>query len=114
PLRKILSFSSLLNTEYGDELDDAALYLERIEDAAERMMRLIHDLLSFSRVATAGEAFRKVHLAVVIDEVLSDLDFRIEETEGQILVRDMCTIEADPLQMRLLFQNLIGNALKFH
>lgn len=114
PLRKILSFSSLLNTEYGDELDDAALYLERIEDAAERMMRLIHDLLSFSRVATAGEAFRKVHLATVIDEVLSDLDFRIEETEGQILVRDMCTIEADPLQMRLLFQNLIGNALKFH
>ena len=114
PLRKILSFSSLLNTEYAGEMDEAAVYLERIEDAAERMMRLIHDLLAFSRVATTDEAFRKVHLAKVIDDVLSDLDFRIEETNGQVRVRDMCTIEADPLQMRLLFQNLIGNALKFH
>ena len=114
PLRKILSFSSLLNAEHSAAMGEGAHFLERIEEAAERMMRLIRDLLAFSRVATRGDTFREVRLAGIIDEVLSDLDFRIEETHGRIEIRDLCTIEADPLQIRLLFQNLIGNALKFH
>ncbi len=114
PLRKILSFSALLRSEYGDALGDDNFYVERIQDAAERMFNLIRDLLEFSRVASSGEAFTNVDLSDVVAEVLIDLDFRIAETSGRVEAEELCTIEADPLQMRQLFQNLIGNGLKFH
>jgi signal transduction histidine kinase len=114
PLRKIMSFSSLLLEEFTESLGEGRSYLERIDDAANRMMGLIRDLLAFSRVATQGDPFREIALNTVVDEALSDLEVRINETGGRVEVSELCNIEADELQMRQLFQNLIGNALKFH
>lgn len=113
PLRKIVSFASLLSGEFETISEEARSYLERIENAAERMADLIQDLLEFSRVASQGDAFRKVKLANIVEEVTGDLELRIAETGARIELDDMCLIEADPVQMRQLFLNLIGNALKF-
>jgi light-regulated signal transduction histidine kinase (bacteriophytochrome) len=77
------------------------------------MQILINDLLTFSRVTTKAQPFKKVDLNVVVREVLADLEVRIEEVGGTVTVADLPVIDADPLQMRQLFQNLIANALKF-
>jgi PAS domain S-box-containing protein len=115
PLRKILTFSDRLKTKYGEALTAQGCdYLERMQNAAERMQTLINDLLTLSRIMTKAQPFVPVDLAQVVQEVLSDLEVRIEHTRGQVEVGELCTIDADPLQMRQLLQNLIGNALKFH
>ena len=114
PLRKIVSFGSMLSDELDEHQEDALLYLHRIDHAAERMTSLINDLLEFSRVGTRGDTFRKVELSEIVQEVLGDLELLLSESGGRVHVGPMCEIEADPLQMRQLFQNLIGNALKFH
>jgi PAS domain S-box-containing protein len=114
PLRKIHSFADLVRTEYSDAVDEEGkLYLERIQSAATRMSGLIQDLLQFSRVATKGLPFQPVNLEHIIKDMLSDLEISIEESGGSITVENLPEIEADPMQMRQLFQNLIGNALKF-
>jgi signal transduction histidine kinase len=77
------------------------------------MRNLIDDLLAFSRVSTQGHPFTAVNLGHVISQVLVDLEVNIEENGAHVTVGLMPTIEADPLQMRQLFQNLLGNALKF-
>lgn len=115
PLRKISSFADLLRREYGDVLDDEGRhYLDRMQQAAIRMSNLIRDLLTFSRVTTKTQPFEQVDLNEVLVDVLSDLDVRLKETAGRVDAETLPTIEADPVQMRQLFQNLIGNALKFH
>ena len=114
PLRKIGSFAGLLKTEYAEALDETArFYIDRMQHGAERMSQLIHDLLSFSRIATRGAAFREVDLNDTLRGVLSDLDMQITETGATIEVDDLPVLDADPTQMRQLFQNLISNALKF-
>ena len=89
-------------------------YLGRMQDAATRMRSLIDDLLTFSRVTTKGQPFMRVDLYQVIQEVLSDLEVSIQQVGGRVEVGELPTVDADPMQMRQLFQNLIGNALKFH
>ncbi len=78
------------------------------------MHRLINDLLTFSRVTTKARPFEPTDLNQATKDVLSDLEVRIQETGGRVEVTDLPTIDADPLQIRQLLQNLIGNALKFH
>ena len=78
------------------------------------MQSLIDGLLSLSRVTTQGQMFVKVDLARVAREVVSDLEVQIEQVGGTVEVGQLPTIQADPLQMRQLLQNLITNALKFH
>lgn len=115
PLRKIRAFTDLLEQDNAAQLDEQGRhYLNRIDDAAARMARLISELLTFSRVTTRGQPFQRVQLADVVAEVLEDLEIAVEESGGQVVVEALPTIEADPLQMRQLFQNLIGNALKFN
>jgi PAS domain S-box-containing protein len=115
PLRKVSSFGERLRTKYGDALGDQGLdYLRRMEGATVRMQGLIEDLLSLSRVTTQANPFEPVDLAEVVAEVISDLEARVEETDGTVEVGDLPTLEADRAQMRQLLQNLIGNALKFH
>jgi light-regulated signal transduction histidine kinase (bacteriophytochrome) len=70
--------------------------------------------LTYSRITTQGRPFVPVDLSRIAREVLSDLEVPLEETEAEVHVGDLATIEADPMQMRQLFQNLLGNALKFH
>ena len=115
PLRKIQSFSDRLRLKTGDSLSpDATDYLNRIQSSAERMQVLINDLLSYSRVTTKAQPFAPVDLNDIVKQVVADLEIRIEQTSGRVEFNNLPTIEADATQMRQLFQNLIGNALKFH
>jgi light-regulated signal transduction histidine kinase (bacteriophytochrome) len=115
PLRKIRAFGDRLKTSCGEALSARGQdYLERMQQAAARMQTLINDLLTFSRVTTKAQPFRPVNLAQVAREVVSDLEVRIEQTGGRVEVATLPIIDADPLQMRQLLQNLLGNALKFH
>lgn len=115
PLRKIIAFSDRLAMKFGDRLDDTGHdYLQRVQHAARRMQALIEDLLALSRVTTRGQSFVEVNLQEVVQGVASDLELLLEESQGRLEICDLPVIEADPLQMRQLFQNLIGNALKFH
>jgi light-regulated signal transduction histidine kinase (bacteriophytochrome) len=84
-----------------------------MQHAAERMAVLIEDLLSFSRVTTRARPFTDVDLNEVTQQVLSDLEARIEQTGAEIEVGKLPRLDSDPTQMRQLMQNLIGNALKF-
>jgi PAS domain S-box-containing protein len=114
PLRKIQAFGDRLRQKCEGQLSEAGIdYLERMLNAASRMQTLINDLLTFSRVTTKAQPFSKVDLNVIARDVLSDLEVRIEQTGGRVEVSDLPVIDADPLQMRQLFQNLIANALKF-
>ncbi len=115
PLRKIKTFGERLKATCSDALTEQGQdYLERMQNATRRMQALIEDLLTLSRVTTRAKPFEQVDLAQVTQEVLSDLEIRILQTEALVEVGDLPTIHADPLQMRQLLQNLIGNALKFH
>lgn len=115
PLRKVQAFGDMLVTQYRDALgEEGRDYLQRMQNASKRMQTLITDLLTFSRVTTKGQPFELVDLGQVIDQVLQDLEVRIRDTGGHVEVGTLPTLEADPVQMRQLLQNLIGNALKFH
>ncbi len=116
PLRKIQVFGNRLAGKYSASLDDRGRdYLARMQNAATRMTTLINDLLTFSRVTTHARPYTRVDLNQVVQDVLSDLEARTEETGAQInMVDQLPTIEADPTQMHQLFQNLLSNALKFH
>lgn len=114
PLRKIQAFGDLLASQYRDDLgDEGRDYLDRMHRAAGRMQALISDLLALSRVVRKGSAFESVDLNAVARSVLDDLEARIDETGGCVDVGEMPVLEADPTQMRQLFQNLIGNGLKY-
>ncbi len=115
PLRKIQAFGDRLKTKCGASLsEDGQDYLERMLHAAIRMRTLINDLLTFSRLTTKAQPFVPVNLAAVAREVVSDLEDRIQQTGAQVHLAELPTIDADPLQIRQLLQNLLGNALKFH
>ncbi|PZD74988.1 Phytochrome-like protein cph1 [Acaryochloris thomasi RCC1774] len=115
PLRKIQAFGDRLTVKYAPQLGDQGRdYLRRMQSAAQRMQILIDDLLAYSRISTRVQPFEAVNLDDIVRGVLSDLEARLEKTQGQVQVNALPTLEADPVQMRQLFQNLIGNALKFH
>jgi len=114
PLRKIRAFGDILQAEYSEALGSGAEYLVRMQNAASRMSTLIQDLLAFSRVTTRDQVPEPIDLAKVVGEVVIDLEWRIEELGGTVDVGELPVITADATHMRQLFQNLIGNALKFH
>lgn len=115
PLRKIRTFGNRLEAGYRDALgEQGADYLRRMQAAAGRMQDLIRDLLAYSRVSSSIQPFSPVSLQDVVGEVIADLQARIEGSGARVEVGPLPVIHADPLQMRQLMQNLIGNALKFH
>jgi signal transduction histidine kinase/PAS domain-containing protein len=114
PLRKIQAFGDLLESEYKDSLGEGVEYLIRMRSAASRMSILIQDLLAFSRVSTKPQEVQQVDLKSIVKDVVSDLETSISETDGAVVLSDLPSVWADPTHMRQLFQNLIGNALKFH
>lgn len=114
PLRKILTFGDRLKSKCSQALpEEGRDYIERMHSAASRMRTLIDDLLSYSRVHSTAKPFAPVDLNQVLADVLSDLEIRIDQTKAKIEVDPAPVIEADMSQMRQLFQNVIGNALKF-
>ena len=115
PLRTIRAFGERVLHKYADVLDPRGYdYLERSVKAADRMHILIQNLLTLSRVTTQEQQFTDVDLNRVVQDVLSDLEVNVVDSEAAIEVDKLPTIPADEIQMRQLFQNLIGNALKFH
>jgi PAS domain S-box-containing protein len=115
PLRKVRTFGKMLSLNYSPWLDEQGQdYIERMQDAARRMQDMLDGLLELSRLTTQDNQFEEVDLNQTVREVLTDLELRLIETGGQVELGELPTIEADPLQMRQLLQNLITNALKFH
>lgn len=114
PLRKIIGFGNRLMDKAKDMDPDAKIYAEKMQSSAKRMQTMIEDLLQYSMVSVRGEPFRAIDLNKVVREVLDDLEISIGDSKGIIHTEGLPTVEADPGQMRQLFQNLISNALKFH
>jgi signal transduction histidine kinase len=115
PLRKIIAFGDRVKAKSADVLSEQARdYLDRMQNAAGRMQELIEALLNYSRVTTKASPYKEVDMSDVVKDVLIDLEMRIEEVDGKVDVNELPTIHADPVQMRQLMQNLIGNALKYH
>jgi signal transduction histidine kinase len=115
PLRKVRTFTERIVQTEGDALSERGLdYLRRANASAERMQRLIEDLLKFSRVATQGRPFGPVDLGAITREVVEDLEDPINGAGAEIRIGELPTINADAHQMRQLVQNLISNAIKFH
>jgi PAS domain S-box-containing protein len=114
PLRKIQSFGDLLQKEYGDSLEEKAKdFLQRMQNASARMQSLIRALLTYSRVTTKAQPFAPVDLNKAVQEALSNLEMSLQQTHASLEIHPLPSVEADSTQMTQLFQNLIGNAIKF-
>jgi len=114
PLRKVQMFGDKLRRRYAAELgDEGRDWLLRMTNAATRGQSLIQGLLAFSRVTTKAQPKISVDLEQTTREVVGDLEARIADAGGRVEIGALPTVQADPLQMRQLMQNLIGNALKF-
>ena len=115
PLRKVASFCQLLEKRYGDKLDERGTqYIAFAVDGAKRMQVLINDLLTFSRVGRVSDAHVRTALDVTLDAALTNISHAVEESGAEIVRPDsLPTIVGDPTLMIMLWQNLIGNAIKF-
>jgi len=114
PLRMVSSYTQLLGRRYGDRLDgDAREFMAFIVDGAARMKQLIEDLLAYSRVGTRGKDFRPMAADAALRRALFNLKSAVEEAGASVTYENLPQVVADELQLTQLFQNLIGNALKF-
>lgn len=114
PLRMVSSYTQLLGRRYKGKLDaDADEFIAFAVDGAARMQMLINDLLEYSRVSTKGKEFEKVNCLNVFVHAISNLRIAIEECGAVITHDEFPTVMADALQFTQLFQNLLGNAIKF-
>ena len=114
PLRMVSSFTQLLSQRYKDKLDqDAQDFIQFAVDGAIRMQILINDLLDYSRIGTRGKNFSQVDMHTVLGQVVSNLNLKIQEKNALVTNDELPEVFADEGQMVQLFQNLIGNALKF-
>ncbi|MEW9553536.1 ATP-binding protein [Nonomuraea sp. NPDC050783] len=114
PLRKVASFTQMLEQRYGPQLDERALkYIHYAVDGAKRMQLLINDLLDFSRVGRVNGETAVVDSGAALDRALDNLSAAIEETGATITRDELPAVTANRTQLTQLFQNLVENALKF-
>ncbi|MEV6483482.1 ATP-binding protein [Streptomyces sp. NPDC051576] len=115
PLRKVASFCQLLEKRYGDQLDERGQqYIDFAVDGAKRMQVLINDLLTFSRVGRLDDTREPVDLGEALDKALRNLSVAVEESGARIdRPETLPEIVGDPTLLTMLWQNLVGNALKF-
>ncbi|MET9067495.1 sensor histidine kinase [Streptosporangium sandarakinum] len=114
PLRKIASFCQMLQQRYSDQLDERAnTYIDFAVDGAKRMQVLINELLTFSRVGRVRQEPAPAGLNEMIGHALSNLAAAVEESDAEIEVGDLPVVVGDRTQLVMLWQNLIGNSLKF-
>ncbi|AGB35946.1 MEDS domain-containing protein [Natronococcus occultus] len=114
PLRMITSYLQLLDRRYGDDLDeDAEEFLAYAVDGADRMRDMIEGLLAYSRIETKGDPFEPVDLNAVLEDVREDLQLAVRESDAEITAEELPRVEADPGQLRQVFQNLLDNAITY-
>ena len=113
PLRKVRTFTSLLESSLGELPPKAKDYMNRIQSATERMQALINDVLTFSRLSKETEKFGRVDLNKVLQDTLNDYDLLIDQKNAVVTADRLPVIEAIHLQMNQLFANIVSNALKF-
>jgi len=114
PLRMVSSYTQLLAKRYGKKLDnDADEFIGYAVDGAKRMQTLLHDLLEYSRVGTRGKPFGLVNCEHVVEQAMANLKIAIEECSASVSYDTLPTVMGDEGQLVRLFQNLIGNAIKF-
>jgi PAS domain S-box-containing protein len=115
PLRMVSSYTQLLERRYKDKLDaDAKEFIAYAVDGATRMQRLIQDLLTYSRVSSKGKPLNPTDCNAVLAQVRINLSVAIEENSARVTHDELPIVMADETQLVQLFQNLIGNAIKFH
>ncbi len=115
PLRKVTAFSQLLQQRYAGQLDDRAdQYIHFAVDGAKRMQVLINDLLAFSRVGRHGPPPEPVSAAALVDAAVANLAELLDETAAEVHREPLPRVEVVPALGIAVFQNLIGNAVKFH
>lgn len=114
PLRKIQTFGHMLTRNYKGKLAaEGQDYLARMTNAAGRMSDLLKSLLSYSRISTHANLFESIDLAALAHDVVSDLELAIKKAGGRIEIGELPQTDADPVQIRQLLQNLIGNSIKY-
>ncbi len=114
PLRMVSSYTQLLAERYQDKLDEkAAKFIHYAVDGAARMQKLINDLLAFSRITTRGGAIEVVSSENVLDAALQNLRMMLQTTGAMVTHSQLPRVRADESQLTQVFQNLIGNAIKF-
>jgi light-regulated signal transduction histidine kinase (bacteriophytochrome) len=114
PLRTMAGFANLLEKKYKHKLDqDAVEFIEFIVDAAERMKRLITNLLEYSRITSKPSTHETVHIEDVIAKVLYQLQAKIRQQDIEIIYDPLPVLTANPAHMNQLFHHLLSNAIKF-
>jgi PAS domain S-box-containing protein len=115
PLRMVSSYTQLLARRYGGQLDASAdKFIAYAVDGANRMQRLIEDLLAYSRVGSRAKGFELTDGTAVLDRALANLKAAIDASGAVVTHGPLPTVVHDDLLLVQLFQNLIGNAIKFH
>ncbi|MBD2560229.1 MULTISPECIES: GAF domain-containing protein [Nostoc] len=114
PLRMVTSYLQLLERRYKNQLDaNADQFINYAVDGARRMQTLINDLLNYSRVSTRGQPFIRVNCSVVLEQAIANLQIAIADSKAIVTHDPLPEVMADPTQLIQVFQNLIGNAIKF-
>lgn len=114
PLRKIASYGELLREEHGSQLnDEGKQYLQVVMNGATRLQTLVKDLLSFSRITTRGAPLKPTSAEDCLSAVLSDLEVTIAENQATVTREPLPVVMADGSQLARLFQNLVGNGIKY-
>lgn len=113
PLRKIHMFAKMINDRYKDKLDGASNYLQKIMHSSVRMKSIISNILNFSKLSATDGNFVSTDLNQVIGGIIEDFEIVINDKKAQITIDQLPVIEAIPGQIQQVFQNIIGNALKF-
>ncbi|MFQ5956632.1 MAG: ATP-binding protein [Candidatus Brocadiales bacterium] len=115
PLRMVASYTQLLGRRYKGKLDsDADDFINFAVDGANKMHRLIQDLLQYSRVSTKGKPFKPTDSSDVMEQAVENLQTAIEESGAVVTHDSLPSVMTDASQLSRVFQNLIGNAIKFH
>lgn len=114
PLRSVARYVQMLERRYADDLDERARgYIERAVAGSKRMEALIRSLLDYSRVGSRGGEFLPTDAKALVEDVVEDLAPTLAETGGEVACNGLPVVNADETQLRQVFQNLIGNGVKF-
>ncbi len=114
PLRKVAAFSSLVKRRYSGNLDeDGVRSLDFLADAAQRMQRLITDLLAYSKLSSQALNLENVDTGALVTDLLEQIETRITENNATIRCETLPTIQSDPVLLTQIFQNLVSNAVKY-